>query len=109
MHAELTIGDSMLMLAGESPSAGLLAPLSLSGSSSSLYVYGEDVGGVVDQAVKAGAQVTMPVGDMFWGDRCGTVQDPSGHKWTVATHKEDLTPEQIRKRGEQFFTSLAQR
>ena len=109
MHAELTIGDSLLMLAGESPSAGFLAPVSLSGSSSSLYVYVEDVDGVVDQAVKAGAHVTMPVGDMFWGDRCGTVRDPSGHTWTVATHKEDLTPEQIRQRGEQFFASLAQR
>ena len=109
MHAEVTIGDSILMLADEMPDMGCLSPESLKGSAAALYLYVPDVDAVFDQAVKAGAQVKMPVGDMFWGDRCGTLADPFGHQWTIATHKEDLTPEQMQTRGDQFFATLAKR
>ena len=74
----------------------------------SLYVYIPDVDVVFSRAVAAGAKVLKPVSDMFWGDRQGEVSDPSGHRWSLATHKEDLTPEQIGQRAQEFFASLAQ-
>ena len=86
---------------------GCLSPASLPGSPSSLYLYVDDVDAVSNRAVKAGAAVQMPVGDMFWGDRCGTLTDPSGHRWSIATHKEDLAPEQITQRSTQFFAAQA--
>ncbi|RMF77856.1 MAG: VOC family protein [Planctomycetota bacterium] len=99
MHAELRIGDSMVYLANEFPEHGCVGPASLGGSPVTLHLYVPDIDGAFDQAVKAGAQVRMPVADMFWGDRYGQVVDPFGHVWSIATHKEDLTPEQCAQRA----------
>ena len=107
MHAEVKIGDSILMLADEMPQMGCFSPASLKGSPASLYLYVENADSLFQQAVKAGAQVAMPIADMFWGDRCGQVTDPFGYKWSIATHREDLTLDQIRKRSEQFFAAQA--
>jgi len=95
MHAELRIGDSIFMLADEFPEFGSLSPLSTGGSGMGLHIYVEDVDSAFDRAVKAGASVDMPVMDMFWGDRYGKLADPFGHKWSIATHKADLTMEEI--------------
>ncbi len=95
MHAAIRIGDSVLMLTDEAPEWGALGPKALNGSSVTVHLYVEDVDAVVAQAVAAGAKPLMPVTDMFWGDRYGQVEDPCGHRWSVATHKQDLTPEQI--------------
>lgn len=94
-HAMIRIGDAPLMLVDEYPEQGMLSPLSLNGSPVTIHLYVTNVDATVSQAVAAGAQVTMPVTDMFWGDRYGRVADPFGHQWSVATHKQDLTPEQI--------------
>ncbi|MDO9005320.1 MAG: VOC family protein [Aquabacterium sp.] len=96
MHAAVRIGDSVLMLVDEFPQWGTLGPLALKGSPVVLHLYVEDVDAQVKQAVAAGAKLTMPVTDMFWGDRYGQVEDPFGHKWSVATHTRDLTPEEIK-------------
>jgi PhnB protein len=95
MHAMVRIGDSPLMLVDEMPQWGLLGPKSLKGSPVTIHLYVENVDATVAQAVKAGAKVTMPVEEAFWGDRYGQVEDPFGHKWSVATHTRDLTQEQI--------------
>lgn len=104
MHAEIRIGDSAIMMTDESPSCGSLSPQTIGGTPVSLMVYVEDVDTVVDRAVAAGAKLLMAVADMFWGDRCGTIEDPFGHKWTVATHKEDVSPEEIDRRAKDLFT-----
>lgn len=96
MHALVRIGDSMVMLVDEFPQWGSLGPKALKGSPVVLHLYVEDVDAQVAQAVAAGAKLTMPVADMFWGDRYGQVEDPFGHKWSVATHTRDLTPEEIK-------------
>ncbi|MDI1260983.1 VOC family protein [Aquabacterium sp.] len=95
MHALVRIGDSMVMLVDEFPQWGTFGPKALKGSPVVLHLYVEDVDAQVAQAVAAGAKLTMPVTDMFWGDRYGQVEDPFGHKWSVATHTRDLTPEEI--------------
>lgn len=95
MHALVRIGDSMVMLVDEFPQWGSLGPKALKGSPVVLHLYVEDVDARVAQAVAAGAKLTMPVADMFWGDRYGQLEDPFGHKWSVATHTRDLTPEEI--------------
>ena len=95
MHAMVRIGDSALMLVDEMPQWGALGPKSLKGSPVTIHLYVEDVDATVAQAVKAGAKVTMPVDEAFWGDRYGQLEDPFGHKWSVATHTRDLTNEQI--------------
>lgn len=95
MHAELRIGDSIFMLADEFPEFGSMSPLSTGGAGMGLHIYVEDVDSAFDRAVKAGAKVEMPVMDMFWGDRYGKLADPFGHKWSIATHKADLTAEQM--------------
>ena len=97
MHAMVTIGDSALMLVDESPEWGCRGPKVLGGSPVTIHLYVKDVDAVVAQAAAAGAKVTMPVADMFWGDRYGQLEDPFGHSWSVATHTRDLTPEQIRQ------------
>jgi uncharacterized glyoxalase superfamily protein PhnB len=97
MHASLKIGDSTLMLADEMAECGAVGPQSLKGSPVVIHLYVEDVDAVVARAVAAGAKLTMPATDMFWGDRYGQLDDPFGHRWSVATHKRDLTPEQIRE------------
>ena len=97
MHAELTIGDSIFMLADEFPEYGSMSPLSTGGSGMGLHIYVEDADSAFDRAVKAGAKVDMPVSDMFWGDRYGKVSDPFGHKWSIATHKADLSAEEMER------------
>ena len=107
MHAELQIGNSIFMLGEENPQMNCLSPQSLNGTPISLYLYVENVDSAFNQAVKAGAKVEMPVGDMFWGDRFGQVSDPFGHRWSLATHKEDVTPDQMKQRAQQFFAEQA--
>ena len=107
MHAEVQVGNSILMLCDEMPQMGCLSPASLKGSSASLYLYVENADAAFARAVQAGATVIMPVGDMFWGDRMGQVQDPFGFRWSLATHTQDLTPAQIKERGEQFLAAQA--
>jgi uncharacterized glyoxalase superfamily protein PhnB len=97
MHAELSIGDSILMLADEQPQFGALSPQSTGGAGMGLHIYVEDVDSAFDRAVKAGAKVEMPVSDMFWGDRYGKLADPFGHKWSIATHKADLSSEEMER------------
>jgi PhnB protein len=99
-HAEIRIGDSVIMLADEHPSFGYRGPRSLGGSSVSILLYLEDVDAVFERAVKAGARLLRPVTDQFYGDRSGTLEDPFGHVWTVATHVEDVAPEEMRRRAE---------
>ena len=105
MHAELRIGDSVLMLGDESPERGCMVPASLKGHSGGLYLYVADVDAAFARATGAGAKVTMPLTDMFWGDRVAEIEDPSGHRWSLAARKEDLTPEEIRKRAQAWFAS----
>jgi uncharacterized glyoxalase superfamily protein PhnB len=95
IHASVRIGDSALMLVDEFPDMGAIGPLKLKGSPVTIHLFVPDVDATVAQAVAAGAEVTMPVADMFWGDRYGQLKDPFGHSWSVATHQRDLTPEQI--------------
>jgi uncharacterized glyoxalase superfamily protein PhnB len=99
MHAEIKIGDSIVMLSDEFPERGIRSPEGLGGSPGSLFLYVEDVDKVFARAVEAGATVKMAVHDAFWGDRFGHIEDPFGHQWGLATHKQDLTPDQIRERA----------
>ncbi len=96
MHAEITIGDSHIMLGDESGEAK--APQSLNGTASSVFLYLEDVDAIFKQAVKAGAKETMPVQNMYWGDRFGKLTDPYGHKWMLASHIEDVSPAEMQER-----------
>jgi PhnB protein len=107
IHAELKIGDSRLLLVDEFPQMGCLGPQDIGGTPVTIHVFVEDVDTVFNQAVGAGAQVSMPLADMFWGDRYGQITDPFGHKWSLATHKEDLTPEQVSKRAQATFGGCA--
>ncbi len=95
MHALLRIGDSPLMLVDAYPEAGALGPKALKGSPVTLHLYVPDVDATMAQAQRAGAIVKMAAQDMFWGDRYGQLEDPFGHHWSVATHVQDLTPEQV--------------
>ena len=97
MHACLKIGDSMLMLVDEMAGCGMLGPRSLKGSPVSIHLYVTNVDAVVEQAVKAGARVTMPAADMFWGDRFSQLEDPFGHRWSVATHQRDVSMEEMQE------------
>lgn len=98
MHAEIQLGDSMVMLGSEMPEMGAKSPKTLGGSQGSLLYYVPDADAMIKKAVDAGATVGMPAQDMFWGDRWGMVVDPFGHNWELATHKEELTDEQIAER-----------
>ena len=106
-HAELDIGDSKLMLSDPYPQSTVRPPGEVGGTTASVFMYVEDVDAVVKQAVDAGATVTMEVADQFWGDRFGTVADPFGHVWSIATHVEDLTPEQIAERGQAAMAAMS--
>src|SRR5258706_6869090 len=97
MHAMIRINGSAVMLVDEMPEWGALGPKSLKGSPVTIHLYVEDVDAVVKQAVAAGAKITMPVDDMFWGDRYGKLEDPFGHHWSVATHKRDVTPQEMKE------------
>jgi PhnB protein len=98
-HAEIKIGDSAIMLADEAPERGASAPQTVGGTPVGLMIYVEKVDAVFDQAVKAGAKVEMPVKNQFYGDRSGSIMDPFGHKWTIATHIEDVPPDEMAKRA----------
>jgi PhnB protein len=106
-HAELKIGDSHVMLSDPFPQASTTPPKELGGTSASIFMYVEDVDAVVQKAVDAGATVTMEVDDQFWGDRFGSITDPFGHNWSIATHVEDLTPEEIEERGKAAMAAMA--
>jgi PhnB protein len=108
-HAELKIGDSLFMLADEFPQMNSLSPESIGGSPVSMYVYVEDVDAVFNQAVSAGATVLNPVMDMFYGDRWGYIKDPFGHLWSIATHKKDLTSDELKKAAEIAFTEMCEK
>jgi PhnB protein len=103
MHAEIRIGDSPIMLSDECPDWNALSPQTIGGTPVSIMLYVEDADAVVNRAVAAGAKLLMPVADQFWGDRCGSVSDPFGHKWTIATHTEDVSPEEISTRAKALF------
>jgi PhnB protein len=98
-HAELTLGDSMIMLADEHPEIGARAPSAYGGSAVSLMVYVPDVDATVATATAAGAKIVRPVDNQFYGDRMGTIADPFGHQWHVATHVEDVPPGELAKRA----------
>jgi hypothetical protein len=95
MHADITIGDSHVYLADEMPEFGCKSPAQLGGTPVTFYVYVENVDAAWKRAIDAGAKETMPLMDMFWGDRCGKIDDPFGHGWNLAQHVKDLTPDQI--------------
>src|SRR2546422_8561515 len=97
MHAAVRIGDSTVMLVDEMPEWGALGPKALKGSPVTIHLYVDDVDAVVARAVKAGAKVTMPVADQFWGDRYGQLEDPFGHRWSVGTHVRDVSPQEMQK------------
>jgi PhnB protein len=106
MHAEIRIGDSVVMLSDELPQMGNRSPQTLGGVTGSLFLYVSDVDTAFKRALDAGGKATMPPTDMFWGDRFGKFVDPFGHEWGMATHKEDLSPEEIRKRGQAAMAAM---
>ncbi len=98
-HAEIRIGNSRIMLADEHLEIQALSPKTIGGSPVSIHLYVEDVDAAVDRAVEAGAKLIRPVADQFYGDRTGGIEDPFGYRWFIATHKEDLTTDEIRQRA----------
>jgi PhnB protein len=102
-HAELKVGDSVVMLADEAPQMGSLAPPTIGGSPVRILLYVENVDEVVPRAVTAGAKIVRPIADQFYGDRAGGIEDPYGHYWHVATHKEDVSPEEMKRRAAALF------
>jgi PhnB protein len=102
-HAEISIGGARIMLHDEAPDWNALSPQTIGDSGSSVMLYVNDVDAVVKRAADAGATVTMPVADQFYGDRCGNIKDPFGHKWSIATHIEDVEPDEIRRRAAKMF------
>lgn len=109
MHAELNIGSSRMMLSEEAPQMNCRSPQSLGGTGIYLYMYVEDADATFNKAVTAGATPTMSISDMFWGDRFGQIQDPFGHVWGIATHKKDMSEEEINKAGQEFFKQMQQK
>jgi PhnB protein len=108
-HAELKIGDSIIMVSDEMPATGApRSPLALGGSPVGLFLYVENVDTVFKQAVSAGAKADSQPSDMFWGDRYGKLTDPFGHQWSVATHKEDIPPEELAKRAKEAMAKMGQ-
>ena len=107
MHADLKIGDSRLFLVDDMPGmSGCPSTGELAATAVSFHLYVEDVDAVFNRAVAAGAKVVMPVADMFWGDRFGKLTDPFGFQWSVATHKEDLTPQEMEQRQKAAFAQM---
>ncbi len=106
-HAELKIGDSLFMVGEEEPAMGAKSAQTLGGSPVNFYIYVKAVDAAVEKALAAGAKTVMPVTDMFWGDRIGSVEDPYGQKWTLATHKENVAPREMQKRAEAFYAQAA--
>jgi len=109
MHTELKIGSSRIMLSEEAPQMNCRSPQSLGGTGIHIYMYVDDADTTFNKAVAAGAKPTMPIVDMFWGDRFGTIEDPFGHVWGIATHKKDMSIEEINKAGQEFFKHMQQK
>jgi PhnB protein len=107
MHAEIRLGDSRIML--NDAVMGGKGPKAIGGSPASIWVYVEDCDALFNRAVTAGAQVRMPMADQFWGDRCGSFSDPHGYSWSIATHKEDLTTQEIQQRQAEWMRQFAQK
>ena len=106
MHAEIRVGDSVVMLADEMPEQGGRSPKSYGGTPVSFFVYKDNVDAAWKRAVDAGAKEIMPLQDMFWGDRTGCLEEPFGHRWWLAQHVQDLTPEEIQRNAEAFFSQM---
>jgi PhnB protein len=106
-HAELEVGDSLVMLSDPFPQASTTPPKELGGTSASVFMYVDDVDAVVKQAVDAGATITMEVADQFWGDRFGSITDPFGHLWSIATHVEDVPPEEMEERAKAAMAAMS--
>jgi PhnB protein len=102
-HAELKIGDSLVMLADESPDMGFLGPHARGGTTIQLHLYVRDVDATVNKAVAAGGKLTRPIEDKFYGDRAGTIEDPYGHVWYIATHTEDVPPKEMKRRMDEMM------
>ena len=102
-HAEIMIGDAPIMLADEFPEMAFRSPQALGGSPVTIHLYTEDVDTLIDRAVSAGAKLVRPVEDHFYGDRAGKLEDPFGHVWYIATHKEDVSPEEIQRRAAAMY------
>lgn len=109
MHALLRIGDSNLMLNDEMPEYGALSPVSGGGSAVTIHIYTRDVDKAFERATSAGAEVKMPLADQFWGDRYGVVSDPSGHKWSIAAHVKDLSPDQMKTAMDEAMAKMPPR
>ncbi len=107
-HAAIKIGDSMLMMSDEFPGGLSKAPQSLGGTAVGLWIYTEDVDKLFNRAVQAGATAKMPPTDMFWGDRFGSLIDPFGHVWSIATHKEDIAPDELERRAKIEIAKMTQ-
>jgi len=109
MHAELKIGDSIIMLSDEYPEFGSLSPQSIGGSGMGLHIYLDGVDAAFDRALKAGAEVEMPVMDQFWGDRYGKLKDPFGHKWSIGTHIKDLSQDEMKEGMDEALAKAEQK
>lgn len=107
-HAEIKIGDSVIMLADEHPEMGYKSPTSIGGTPVSIYLYVDDVDRLFKQAISAGAKELRPVKDQFYGDRSGTLADPFGHVWSIGTHKEDVSMEELTRRLEEMMKQGSQ-
>ena len=105
-HAELQIGDSIIMLVDEFPQMRCLSPLSIGDTPVSMFLYVDDVDNTFNQAVSGGAKVLDPVKDQFWGDRHGIIEDPFGHRWSISTHIRDPSPEELKKAADEAFSKL---
>jgi PhnB protein len=108
-HAELKIGDSMIMISDEFPGASVRSPESLGGTTNGVFLYVSDIDAAFKKAVDAGAKAEMQPADMFWGDRFGKLMDPFGQAWSMATHVKDVTPEEMKKGAEAAFAEMAKR
>jgi PhnB protein len=107
MHATMQIGDSILMMGDERPNQNCKSAESLGTSPISFFIYVPNVDMVFEKAIEAGAKITMPLDDMFWGDRCGSLKDPFGYTWMIATHTRNLSRDEVREGAESFFASMA--
>ena len=109
IHAELRLGDSTLMMSAENPRWGAASPRTLGGSPVTIHLYVDDVDALFERATAAGCEVVYPLEDTFWGDRYAKLTDPFGHSWSIGTHMEDLSGEEITRRAREWFAAAAER
>ncbi len=109
MHAELRIGNSSVMLSDELPTSSCKAPTTLGGTTTMLFLYVPNVDAAFKQAVSAGCKVVRPLADMFWGDRFGTLEDPYGNQWGLASHKEDVPPKEMSRRAQAAMAQMQEK